>query len=121
MRPVTDPANGLDPGARGMRRMPVPDCAELADMVVRRLFGTGLVLQTAAALVADDAVAARLERTVRELDDLIRDVRAVVFAANAWPEPCDGQYQVLAISTARIGRQRPGTTAGEPGGRAESP
>jgi hypothetical protein len=93
--------------------MPVPEGAELADMVVHRLFRTGLVLQSAAALVADDAVAVRLEQTVRELDDLIRDVRAVVFAASAWPEPCDGQDKVIAVPSARPGGQRTRTAAGE--------
>jgi len=60
-------AQGADAGA-----------ADVAGMVVHRLFGVGLTLQSAAGLAAGP-VAARLQQAVDELDVIIRDVRTAVF------------------------------------------
>jgi hypothetical protein len=60
------PAAGTDAGSA------------LAGMVVHRLFGVGLTLQSAAGL-AGGPVAERLQQAVDELDAIIRDVRTAAF------------------------------------------
>lgn len=58
--------------------------AELADTLVHRIFGVGLVLQSAASL-ADGPVAERLTRAVDELDAIIREVRSAAFREASQP------------------------------------
>ena len=57
-------------------------------MVVHRLFGVGLTLQSAAGL-AEGPVAARLQQAVDELDAIIRDVRTAVFRFQNQRHPPD--------------------------------
>lgn len=58
----------------------------LADMVVHRVFGVGLVLQSAAGL-AEGPVAERLTRAVDELDAIIQDVRSAALRQPGGPPP----------------------------------
>jgi signal transduction histidine kinase len=53
---------------------------DLHDHVIQRLFAAGLSLQSIAATVGDDAVQARLGRTVEELDETIRQIRTTIHA-----------------------------------------
>lgn len=59
---------------------------EMADWVIHRLFGIGLVMQSIASLDrpgSDPAIGAargRLDHAVQELDQLIRDIRTVASA-----------------------------------------
>jgi signal transduction histidine kinase len=53
---------------------------DLHDHVIQRLFAAGLSLQSIAATVRDDAVQARLGRTVEELDETIRQIRTRIHA-----------------------------------------
>jgi len=64
------PRSGRDAGTRAE--------TDLAGMVVHRLFGVGLTLQSAAGL-ADGLVAGQLGQAVDELDAIIRDVRTAAF------------------------------------------
>jgi signal transduction histidine kinase len=52
---------------------------DLHDLVIQRLFATGMQLQAAAMRVADDEVRARVVGSVADLDATIRDVRATIF------------------------------------------
>jgi signal transduction histidine kinase len=52
---------------------------DLHDVVIQRLFATGMQLQAASMRVPDDEVRGRLERMVADLDATIRDVRATIF------------------------------------------
>jgi len=52
---------------------------DLHDLVIQRLFATGMQLQAAAMRVTDDDVRERVERSVADLDATIRDVRATIF------------------------------------------
>jgi signal transduction histidine kinase len=52
---------------------------DLHDLVIQRLFATGMQLQAASMRVADTEVRGRLERAVADLDATIRDVRATIF------------------------------------------
>jgi signal transduction histidine kinase len=52
---------------------------DLHDVVIQRLFATGLQLQTAARLAARPEVAQRIQATVDDLDTTIRDIRTAIF------------------------------------------
>ena len=52
---------------------------DLHDLVIQRLFATGMQLQAASIRALNDDVRVRLDRAVSELDATIRDVRATIF------------------------------------------
>jgi signal transduction histidine kinase len=52
---------------------------DLHDVVIQRLFATGLGLQTASRMTHRDDVRDRLERAIDELDATIRDIRTAIF------------------------------------------
>ncbi len=52
---------------------------DLHDVVIQRLFATGLHLQSAARLVARPEVGARINDAVDDLDATIRDIRSAIF------------------------------------------
>ena len=56
---------------------------DLHDVVIQRLFATGMQLQAAAMRAVNDDVRGRVERSVAELDATIRDVRATIFELQA--------------------------------------
>ena len=52
---------------------------DLHDLVIQRLFATGLQLQGARRIAASDEVRERLDTAVTELDTTIRDIRSTIF------------------------------------------
>ncbi len=58
----------------------------LAQMVVHRLFGVGLIAESALG-VTDGRGRQRLQEAVDELDSLIRDIRATIFYSRTWRGP----------------------------------
>jgi len=60
---------------------------DLHDLVIQRLFGAGLRLQAALALIDNEAVATRVASTVDELDMTIKEIRETIFALEAPPGP----------------------------------
>ena len=52
---------------------------DLHDVVIQRLFATGLQLQGVASLAGDPAIGTRLERAVDELDLTIKAIRGTIF------------------------------------------
>jgi signal transduction histidine kinase len=52
---------------------------DLHDVVIQRLFATGMQLQTAARLAARPEVAERVNAAVDDLDTTIRDIRSAIF------------------------------------------
>lgn len=52
---------------------------DLHDIVIQRLFATGLQLQGVAAMVGDGPVTERLDKSVAELDDTIKAIRGTIF------------------------------------------
>ena len=52
---------------------------DLHDVVIQRLFATGLQLQGMRAIVVNPEVGARLEKSVDDLDQTIRDIRTTIF------------------------------------------
>ncbi|MGB3829913.1 MAG: GAF domain-containing protein [Ornithinimicrobium sp.] len=53
---------------------------DLHDLVIQRIFATGLTLQGAIRLEPHPGVLDRIERSIAELDATIRDLRATIFA-----------------------------------------
>ena len=53
---------------------------DLHDLVIQRLFATGMMLEGARRLVDEPNVAGRLDRAVQELDATILEVRSTIFA-----------------------------------------
>ena len=52
---------------------------DLHDIVIQRLFATGLQLQGVAAMAGDGAVTDRLDKSVADLDDTIKAIRGTIF------------------------------------------
>jgi signal transduction histidine kinase len=52
---------------------------DLHDIVIQRLFATGLQLQGVAAMAGNAAVTERLDKSVAELDDTIKAIRGTIF------------------------------------------
>ena len=62
---------------------------DLHDLVIQRLFATGMMLEGARRLVDEPNVSGRLDRAVQELDATILEVRSTIFALHesAFDEP----------------------------------
>ena len=52
---------------------------DLHDIVIQRLFATGLQLQGVAAMTGGSAIAERLDKSVADLDDTIKAIRGTIF------------------------------------------
>ncbi|MFG2006211.1 GAF domain-containing protein [Spirillospora sp. NPDC048911] len=59
---------------------------DLHDTVIQRLFATAMTLMSAIKLVEKRDVAVRLQRSVDDLDDTIRQIRSTIFALQAMPD-----------------------------------
>src|SRR5215831_9545230 len=53
---------------------------DLHDLVIQRLFATGMSLQGTTAMVRDPEVMQRVEKAVDALDETIRDIRSAIFS-----------------------------------------
>jgi signal transduction histidine kinase len=56
---------------------------DLHDLVIQRLFATGMSLQGASALMRDSEAASRVEQAVDALDETIKDIRSAIFSLQA--------------------------------------
>ena len=72
---------------------------DLHDLVIQRLFATGMSLQGSSALVADAEAAKRVRQAVDALDDTIRDIRSAIFTLQSRPQaqPAGVRARILAI------------------------
>lgn len=70
---------------------------DLHDLVIQRLFAVGLSLQGAATIVEDPDLARRLEQTVDDLDDTIKDIRRTIFALGSLEASTDVQTEISRI------------------------
>ena len=71
---------------------------DMHDTVIQRLFAVGLQLQSAARLEARPEVAERLERSVDDLDDTIRQVRTTIFALEPPPSRHSVRDEILSLA-----------------------
>ncbi|MGQ0432314.1 MAG: GAF domain-containing protein [Microthrixaceae bacterium] len=56
---------------------------DLHDRVIQRLFASGMALQATGRLIEDPELAARVQETVDEIDETIREIRNTIFALSA--------------------------------------
>jgi signal transduction histidine kinase len=78
---------------------------DLHDLVIQRLFATGMSLQAATGLMPDGPAADRVRRSVDALDATIHDLRSAIFTLQAQPEP-DGpgvRAQIIAVADEMTG------------------
>ena len=60
---------------------------DLHDLVIQRLFATGMSLQAATGMIPDGPAADRVRQSVDALDATIHDIRSAIFTLQAQPEP----------------------------------
>jgi signal transduction histidine kinase len=72
---------------------------DLHDLVIQRLFATGMSLQGATALIRDADVAHRVEKAVDALDETIREIRSAIFElqSHGQAEPLPVRARILEI------------------------
>ena len=72
---------------------------DLHDLVIQRLFATGMSLQGATALMTDPETTHRVEQAVDALDETIRDIRSAIFALQSRGQtgPLSVRSTILAV------------------------
>ncbi|MGI5119436.1 GAF domain-containing protein [Marinactinospora thermotolerans] len=91
---------------------------DLHDTVIQRLFASAMTLMSTLRLVDDAEAGERLQRTIDDLDETIREIRSTVFALQHPPTSTDMSLRgrvLAAVETAgrALGR-RPGLTLDGP-------
>ncbi len=73
---------------------------DLHDLVIQRLYATGMSLQGALSLISSPDVADRVSRAVDGLDETIREIRTSIFALQARHEPSmpNVRTRILAVA-----------------------
>jgi len=73
---------------------------DLHDLVIQRLYATGMSLQGASSLIVVPEVADRINRSVDALDDTIREIRSAIFALQTHPEarPASLRARILFVA-----------------------
>lgn len=72
---------------------------DLHDLVIQRLFATGMSLEGASALIRDPEVGNRVRNAVDALDETIREIRAAIFSlqSHSQPEAPGVRAQILGV------------------------
>jgi signal transduction histidine kinase len=72
---------------------------DLHDLVIQRLFATGMSLQGATALMRDPEGTRRVQQAVDALDETIRDIRSTIFSlqSRGEDEPAGVRGRILAV------------------------
>ena len=97
-RPAGLPETLVEAGGDSVAEERERIAAELSGSIIQRVFAAGLSLNSAAGMTADSQVRKRIEAAVQELDQVVRDIRNVVFHTQA-PPPGGGLSQdVLGLS-----------------------
>jgi len=73
---------------------------DLHDLVIQRLYATGMSLEGAMPLIARPEVATRLRTAVDAMDETIKDIRATIFAlqARTSDKPPSTRARILAVA-----------------------
>ena len=83
---------------------------DLHDLVIQRLFATGMQLESAARLVERPEAASRVRRAVDDLDTTIREIRSTIYALTAKPEDERGSLRGRLFDVVDAGTQQLGFT-----------
>ncbi len=67
---------------------------DLHDLVIQRLFGVGLGLQSTVQMVSADEPAQRLREAIIDIDDTIKDIRRTIFALGKLETSTDLQSEI---------------------------
>jgi signal transduction histidine kinase len=59
---------------------------DLHDLVIQRLYATGMSLEGAVPMIVKPEVSSRVQRAVDAMDETIRDIRATIFALQSRPQ-----------------------------------
>lgn len=70
---------------------------DLHDLVIQRLFGVGLGLQSTVQMVPADEPAQRLREAIVDIDDTIKDIRRTIFALGKLETSTDLQSQIESL------------------------
>jgi PAS domain S-box-containing protein len=70
---------------------------DLHDVVIQRLFASGLTLEAALSQITDPAIVRRLSPIVDELDDAIKDLRSTIFRLRARPRTYTPRADLLRV------------------------
>jgi signal transduction histidine kinase len=73
---------------------------DLHDLVIQRLFATGMSLQGITPLVAEPGAADRVRRAIDELDNTIRDIRSAIYTLQSREEPEQPGVQARIVEVA---------------------
>jgi len=73
---------------------------DLHDLVIQRLYATGISLQGAVGLIVVPEVAGRVSQAVDSLDETIREIRSTIFALQARPQdsPAGLRARIVAVA-----------------------
>jgi signal transduction histidine kinase len=70
---------------------------DLHDLVIQRLFGVGLSLQSTSNLTPEGELSTRLEQAIDEIDGTIKDIRRTIFALGSMDTASDVQSQIEGL------------------------
>ena len=81
---------------------------DLHDLVIQRLYATGMLLQGTVPMVINPAVGERVNRAVDAMDEIIKEIRAAIFAlqvreVGSQPDPRADIVQLVEEMTAVLG------------------
>ncbi|HET8561307.1 MAG TPA: GAF domain-containing protein [Marmoricola sp.] len=88
---------------------------DLHDLVIQRLFATGLQLQGARRRAVKDDVSLRIDRAIADLDVTIKDIRSTIFDLQ------HGAGESLRADVRRVAREYAGVLGHEPIVRTDGP
>jgi signal transduction histidine kinase len=73
---------------------------DLHDLVIQRLYATGISLQGAVGMIVVPEVAGRVSQAVDALDETIREIRSTIFALQARPQasPAGLRARIVAVA-----------------------
>jgi two-component system, NarL family, sensor histidine kinase DevS len=73
---------------------------DLHDLVIQRLYATGISLQGAVGMIATPEVSGRVSQAVDALDETIREIRSTIFALQARPQasPAGLRARIVAVA-----------------------
>jgi signal transduction histidine kinase len=74
---------------------------DLHDLVIQRLYATGMSLQGATSQIKSPELADRISRSVDALDDTIREIRSAIFALQTHQEASPGAVRIRILSVAQ--------------------